>query len=497
MKKQLSNFGYLVLVSLFSTSFTVQAQKNNINSQNQVDIYMAGNCSNGTAMYYKNGQPSVMIMNGERGNATSILVVGNDVYVTGDVDGKAVYWKNGQLVQLPSTGIPLACATSIAVVGNDVYVGGYGHEYLNSYRKLLRPRYWKNGQEILLPQPPFNGYEHAGEASVQSIAVVDNDVYVIGRCSYTPVYWKNGQLIEALNNGLQRVVGITSIKGDTYAVGAQNQQAAYWKNGQTKILGTDGSIATAIAVSGNDVYVIGANGNYEAKNLYGGYGNGNMGRYWRNGQPLELSGTTYLYPTSIAVAGSDVYITGFDETNARYRLWKNGQYEEISCGKYFFDPKFVVSSEKSEGGDKMPTKSSTQKQVYIAPLNPKEEADKFLAENKKKPGIITTASGLQYEIIKKGTGAKPTATDKVKVHYHGTLINGDLFDSSINRGYPITFPLNQVLAGWTEGVQLMNVGSKYKFFIPANLAYGDQAAGDKIKPGTALIFEVELLEIVK
>jgi FKBP-type peptidyl-prolyl cis-trans isomerase len=120
----------------------------------------------------------------------------------------------------------------------------------------------------------------------------------------------------------------------------------------------------------------------------------------------------------------------------------------------------------------------------------------FLAENKKKEGVIETPSGLQYKVVTMGTGAKPSATDKVKVHYHGTLIDGTVFDSSVQRGEPITFGLNQVIAGWTEGVQLMPVGSKFIFYIPSNLAYGDRAAGS-IKPGSTLIFEVELLDIEK
>ena len=120
----------------------------------------------------------------------------------------------------------------------------------------------------------------------------------------------------------------------------------------------------------------------------------------------------------------------------------------------------------------------------------------FLAENKTKEGVVETPSGLQYKVVKMGTGAKPSATDKVKVHYHGTLIDGTVFDSSVQRGEPITFGLNQVIAGWTEGVQLMPVGSKFIFYIPSKLAYGDRAAGS-IKPGSTLIFEVELLDIEK
>ena len=118
----------------------------------------------------------------------------------------------------------------------------------------------------------------------------------------------------------------------------------------------------------------------------------------------------------------------------------------------------------------------------------------YLAENAKKAGVITTASGLQYQVIKEGTGAKPVATDTVKVHYEGKLVDGTVFDSSIKRGEPVSFPLNQVIAGWTEGVQLMTVGSKYKFVIPANLAYGEQGGGP-IPANSVLTFEVELLEI--
>ena len=121
---------------------------------------------------------------------------------------------------------------------------------------------------------------------------------------------------------------------------------------------------------------------------------------------------------------------------------------------------------------------------------------KFLEENKLKEGVITTESGLQYEVIKMGKGAKPTATDKVKVHYHGTLTDGTVFDSSVDRGEPITFALNQVIPGWTEGVQLMPVGSKFRFYVPQELGYGARQAGS-IPPYSTLIFEVELLGIEK
>lgn len=126
----------------------------------------------------------------------------------------------------------------------------------------------------------------------------------------------------------------------------------------------------------------------------------------------------------------------------------------------------------------------------------KAAGEKFLAENALKDGIVVTESGLQYEVLKMGKGPKPTATDRVKVHYHGTLIDGTVFDSSVERGEPITFGLNQVIAGWTEGVQLMPVGSKFRFYIPQELGYGAREAGS-IPAYSTLIFEVELLGIEK
>ncbi len=127
----------------------------------------------------------------------------------------------------------------------------------------------------------------------------------------------------------------------------------------------------------------------------------------------------------------------------------------------------------------------------------KAEGEKFLAENKTKPGIVTTGTGLQYLVLKDGTGGYPKPTDKVKVHYVGTLLSGKQFDSSIDRGEPAEFPVNQVIKGWTEALQMMKVGSKWRIFLPSDLAYGDQGTGGDIPPNSVLIFEVELLEILK
>ncbi|MBQ2170264.1 MAG: FKBP-type peptidyl-prolyl cis-trans isomerase [Paludibacteraceae bacterium] len=125
----------------------------------------------------------------------------------------------------------------------------------------------------------------------------------------------------------------------------------------------------------------------------------------------------------------------------------------------------------------------------------KADGEKFLQENAKREGVKTTASGLQYEVLEPSLGQKPKATDTVRVHYEGTLIDGTVFDSSYRRGESITFPLNGVIRGWTEGLQLMSIGSKYKFYIPYQLAYGERGAGASIPPYAALIFTVELLGI--
>ncbi len=127
----------------------------------------------------------------------------------------------------------------------------------------------------------------------------------------------------------------------------------------------------------------------------------------------------------------------------------------------------------------------------------KKAGEEFLNINKGRAGVVALPSGLQYQVLEMGEGDKPRATDKVKCHYHGTLINGTVFDSSVERGQPAVFGVNQVIAGWVEALQLMPVGSKWRLFIPSELAYGENGAGELIEPNSTLIFDVELLEIVK
>ncbi len=162
-------------------------------------------------------------------------------------------------------------------------------------------------------------------------------------------------------------------------------------------------------------------------------------------------------------------------------------------------------SDKMNGGNTLLTEQQCNQvlMAYVEKVKEekasvaKKEGTAFLAENKTKPGVITTASGLQYIVLKDGSGPKPLATDKVRCNYEGKLLDGTVFDSSIKQGHPIEFNVNGVIPGWTEALQLMNTGSKYRLFIPSSLAYGDQQMGQDIKPGSTLIFDVELLEIVK
>jgi len=178
---------------------------------------------------------------------------------------------------------------------------------------------------------------------------------------------------------------------------------------------------------------------------------------------------------------------------------KNSGFEGLDYQKLADGIKHVIQKEKLE-------MSIQEAQAiindYFQQLQEKaleqniKEGKNFLAENAKRAEVKTTASGLQYEIIKEGKGQTPAASDRVKVHYHGTLINGNVFDSSVNRGEPATFGVTQVIQGWVEALQLMPVGSKWKLYIPSELAYGAQGAGQSIAPHTTLIFEVELLDIV-
>ncbi len=175
------------------------------------------------------------------------------------------------------------------------------------------------------------------------------------------------------------------------------------------------------------------------------------------------------------------------------------QFPDINLKNFELAIKNVLDNQKEpkiSGADAQKViQNYFQKQQAKASESVIKEGKKFLTENSKKDGVITLESGLQYEIIKSGEGAKPTINDQVTTHYHGTLLDGTVFDSSVERGQPATFPVSGVIKGWTEALQLMTVGSKWKLFVPYDLAYGERGAGPKIGPYTTLIFEVELISI--
>ncbi len=193
------------------------------------------------------------------------------------------------------------------------------------------------------------------------------------------------------------------------------------------------------------------------------------------------------------IVGEDI---GRSFVNEGYDLDLDIMLDAIRAAAMGKSEQLLTEDEKNEVMMRWQKEMQAKKQAQMAELakDAKKDGAAFLAQNRNNPGVFETPSGLQYTVIKGAEGRKPKATDTVHVHYHGTLLNGSVFDSSVQRGEPISFPLNQVIAGWTEGLQLMSIGSKYKFFIPSELAYGDQAVGS-IPPGSTLVFEVELLDI--
>jgi hypothetical protein len=315
------------LFSMDTVQITVHKQV----TTSTVDIYVAGE-QNGVATYWKNGQPVSLTGSLLHSTATSIAVVGSDVYVVG-LEGEfgfayvAKYWKDGQEVDLTG-GTSEAGATSIAIVGGNVYVAGWEDKGSKTVAK-----YWKNSQPVYLT----DGFT---DAYATCIVVVDGNVYVAGHENGVAKYWKNGQAV-SLTNGLHQAYAnsIAVVGSDVYVAGSESNGSAhvakYWKNGQPVSL-TNGSAvyskATSIAVVGSDVYVAGWEGDFVGR--VGG--TGAVGKYWKNGQKVALTnGTTYGYPSSITLFGTDVYVGGTEwsavgQPVAKY--WKNGQSVTIATG---------------------------------------------------------------------------------------------------------------------------------------------------------------------
>lgn len=189
------------------------------------------------------------------------------------------------------------------------------------------------------------------------------------------------------------------------------------------------------------------------------------------GRQLAQMGATSLSIDDFATAIKDVL--------AGVELKVSDQEAQTLVQEFFRKQEEKANAEMAEKGKKT-----------------KAEGEQYLADNAMKEGVVTLPSGLQYKVLSEGNGKKPKATDKVKCHYEGFLVDGTVFDSSIRRGEPAVFPLNQVIAGWTEGLQLMQEGAKYRFFIPYHLGYGEHGAGASIPPYAALVFDVELIEVL-
>ena len=226
-----------------------------------------------------------------------------------------------------------------------------------------------------------------------------------------------------------------------------------------------------------------------------------------SGPKPTLENTVKIHSTGFLIDGKKFYSTLDQGKPMDFPMdrvingWKEGLQLMSKGSKYkFYIPTELVNDQDINSGGKIPPGSTLIFEIELLDFKESEKQIglKFLEQNKKKSGVKVTASGLQYEVIKQGTGKKPSVSNTVKVHYTGTLIDGTKFDSSFDRGKPSEFVVSQVIEGWIEGLQLMSVGSKFKFYIPSELAYGDNPReGGPIQPGSTLIFDVELLEVKK
>ncbi|WP_053003971.1 FKBP-type peptidyl-prolyl cis-trans isomerase N-terminal domain-containing protein [Sphingobacterium sp. Ag1] len=505
----------------FLFSFVSYAQNDKTNapksssSISQTDVYIAGSwydrkTGQTFAAYYKNGKP-VVLKQGQGPTqfstvslGRSIVINNNDIYVAGnilDADGHslAAYWKNEQFQPIPIKidqygNKQTSYLNGIDISNGNIFMFPYQPGTLNEYY------YFKNGQETNFPNEV-----PASVINDRVHFVSGNDVYV-ANATDEAAYWKNGAKV-TLDNTLHvpNSVQVSSIfvsGSDVYvsgfksyaSKGADNtnkQMAVYWKNGQEIILSTGtGRYATrstrSIFVSGNDVYVAGMSTDPNTGE--------SMAVYWKNGQEVVLAkGPTFTQALAIAVSGSDVYVAG--ENSNRKVYWKNGQETNLTdCAEI---SSMVVSKRNGTISENrvVAKKESTNVSPSLVKenLSPKEEeANDFFEENKKRPGVITLPSGLQYEVIRQGTGPKPTLSDQVKILNSRTVMEGKDIKGVIKGQSPIIIRVADLLQGQAQGLLQMNVGSIYKLYVPAKLGHPKQT-------NHAIIFvmETELLEIVQ
>ncbi len=522
MKKPLlTSNGWILFAGLISfLSFSANAQHNNSNKkpvnmagtqQKRADIYLAG-CSmpdgkTPVATYLKNGVATLLANTQSESEIASLVVVGNDIYAAGTHNGQAVYWKNGTEIQLSNISgkriFGRAYDMAVDSRNGDVYVVGYERIYdrddmYSPFRDWARC--WKNGKQVLL-----TAIERSYATSV-AIDYKTGDVYVAGKDDAYTKYWKNGAPVKIINDPLPVVpASIHIANNDFYIPGIYYEPAgnsssvyyrvAYWCGAKGTVFLTDRSQnearSTAIAVSGSNVYVA-------------GWENG-FAKYWKNGVPTVLTKLTdYPRPYKIAADGDDVYVAGWGEQDGSsgIRYWKNGQLAGTFTNFMIND---IVAARQGDNLVKNlnPTPAVKETQPVIAQPPPapvastlEEDARKFLADNKKKPGVITTVSGLQYEIIKQGTGSKPLASDKVKFDFRRTILIGGKFKETAVSPSPLNKVVDDLLPGLWEGIQLMNVGSKYRLFFPARLGFY-KPTPEYPASAVTFIWEIELLEILK
>ncbi|MFT4205331.1 MAG: FKBP-type peptidyl-prolyl cis-trans isomerase N-terminal domain-containing protein [Chitinophagaceae bacterium] len=508
----------LFLISGFTfCSLTVSAQQKQANkpvatNNNAVDIYMAVNIHDkNTVGYWKNG---LVVPSSGGDGVVSMAVDGDDVYMAGYCNNQAAYWKNGQLHQL--TNNPnIGDAVSIMTFGGHLYIAGkerkMGHYSNGSSTFIDIPTVWKDGTPTPLTKYTLETIEPNDNRRtfVSSMAIDNNgDVYIVGTAPGPDPsihYWRNGERVKELVDIPVSPVSMYVYNGDFYVVGVlgYHGQAAYWKwsKGKTevKVLTTEGySKADALVVSGDDVYVAG----HEL----------GVGKYWKNGEPVTLAGGSlnFMGKYGLAVFGSDVYVTGPD-IDEKTKCWKNGKEFIVLPGMSVGDivvkkakgkgyrPESAIEEVKTPAPAPKPAQTSSSSATVQTPktnepLTPKEEAEKFLAENGKRPGVITTPSGLQVEIKAGGTGPRPSATDKVRYTYNINIMSGRKLEYHPWNNNVDTMSHVVSSTYFAEGFQMMNVGGKYKLFYPQK--FFPNSVGSEVG-GRTFIYEIELLEIVK
>lgn len=501
----------LVLLDICGKAVVAQNKSITKPSATPVDIYVGGfyeapGSRNAVATYWKNGTPVTLGDNNTESEVLSMFVAGDQVFATGTYGAKAVYWLNGQKNVLTADEGCFGSAVDIVVVGNDVYIAGYERVY-TGYGKMYSSfkdyaRLWKNGRSIPLDiSGDFRSY-----ATCVTVDPETGDVYVLGHTGYEAGQariWRNGLLVNLLKTESffpvkMRIIGNELLVAGKQSVTPDEIRGAYLRGNKydqklTRLnTGRGNGTATDIVVANKNVAVVTFDQDFI--------------RYWKNDIPTILGkATSFPDPYMIAANGDDVYVAGFgfdNEQSGSSRVWKNGEVIFKLSGMVLLT--LFVLPQKSTSSDSRKQAVTVKPQTLVAtkPASPtvigltlKQEAEKFLAENKTKPGVLTTPSGLQYEILGQGAGPKPGANDKVRFIATRTDMVGAQVKGSMKLS-PNGMVVSNLMPGLAEGMQLMNVGGKYKFTLPPKLNML-VSPPDYPEGAVNMIWEVELLDIVR